>query len=57
MVAISDIDLLQQLTASLPAESPFVSVPQGWGLRMMRTRAEVRAGLRLGKAMIISDEA
>lgn len=55
MVAISDIDLLQQLTASLPDQGPFLSVADGWGLRLMRTRAEVLAGQRLGKAMMISD--
>ena len=51
----TDLELLQQLTAVLPDSSPFVEVPDGWGLRMMRAREEARRGVRLASAAIISN--
>jgi hypothetical protein len=55
MASPTDLDLLLQLTASLPDSSPFVTVPDGWGLRMMRARSDARAGTRLAKVAMISD--
>ncbi len=53
--APTDLELLTQLTAVLPDSGPFLYVPDGWGLRMMRAREEARRGVRLASAAIISD--
>lgn len=46
---VTDAELLQDLTRALPRTSPYVQIPPGWGLRMMRARAEALAGNRVAQ--------
>jgi lysophospholipase L1-like esterase len=39
-VSVTDQQLLQDLTRALPKSGPYLNVPPGWGLRLMRARRE-----------------